>query len=107
LEFRVHAVTHPTSLLHPLELREELLTLRKVFQRPEITRRPELRPQRLHRRRSVRLGDRLYTRSEVANCTSLKRTRVGEGYFVTVLTSFYNQRDELVGTSQYAFFRYR
>lgn len=56
--------------------------------------------------RPLRPGDRVYTRAEVANCTPRKRTRLGEGHFVTLLTSFYNQRDELVGTSQYSFFFY-
>ena len=51
-------------------------------------------------------GDWLYTRSEVANCTPRKRTRLGEGHFLTLLTSFYNDRDVLVGTSQYSFFFY-
>ena len=54
----------------------------------------------------LRPGDWLYTRSEVANCTPRKRTRLGEGHFVTLLTSFYNDHDLLVGTSQYAFFYY-
>ena len=58
----------------------------------------------------LRPGDWLYTRSEVANCTSRKRTRLGEGHFLTLLTSFYRHppagEDELIGASQYAFFFY-
>ena len=54
----------------------------------------------------LRPGDWLYTRSEVANCTPRKRTRLGEGHFLTLLTSFHNDRDVLVGTSQYSFFFY-
>ena len=58
----------------------------------------------------LRPRDWLYTRSEVANCTSRKRTRLGEGHFLTLLTSFYRHPpegdDELIGASQYAFFFY-
>jgi acyl dehydratase len=46
----------------------------------------------------LRPGDRVYTRSEVVDCSPLKETRVGPGYFQTQLDTYYNQDDEIVGT---------
>jgi len=54
----------------------------------------------------LRPGDRVYTRSEVLNCSPLKKTRLGPGYFQTNLDTFYNQRDEIVGTNLFALLRY-
>ena len=44
----------------------------------------------------LRPGDRVNTRAELVNCSPLAKTRMGEGYFQTSLTSFYNQHDELI-----------
>ena len=55
----------------------------------------------------LRPGDRVYMTSEIADCSPLKRTRVGEGHFLTPLALFYNQDHELAGWSTYTFFRYR
>ena len=54
----------------------------------------------------VRPGDRVYSRSEVVNCSPLKKTRLGPGYFQTNLDTYYNQRHELVGTNVFALLRY-
>jgi len=54
----------------------------------------------------LRPGDRVYTTTEVVTCSPLKQTRFGKGYFQTILTSFYNQRDELVGTNLFTLLRY-
>jgi len=48
--------------------------------------------------RPLRPGDRVYSRQEVVNCSPLKETRVGPGYFQTLLDTYYNQNDEIVGT---------
>jgi acyl dehydratase len=48
--------------------------------------------------RVLRLGDRIYQRSELLDCSPLKETRVGPGYFQKTLTTYYDQNDEIVGT---------
>jgi hypothetical protein len=55
---------------------------------------------------ALRPGDRVYSRSEVLNCSPLKQTRLGPGYFQTNLDTYYNQRDEIVGTNVFALLRY-
>ena len=54
----------------------------------------------------LRPGDRVFTTSETVNCAPLKRTALGYGYFQTTLTTFYNQRDEIVGTNLFTLLRY-
>ncbi len=54
----------------------------------------------------LRPGDRVYTRSEVVNCSPRKQTRLGPGYFQTHLDSYYNQRHEIVGTNVFTLLRY-
>ncbi len=54
----------------------------------------------------LRPGDRIYTTGQVVTCTPLKETRFGKGYFQTILTSVYNQRDEIVGTNLFTLLRY-
>jgi acyl dehydratase len=54
----------------------------------------------------LRPGDRVYQTTEVVNCSPLKKTRLGPGYFQTNLDTFYNQRDEIVGTNLFALLRY-
>ena len=54
----------------------------------------------------LRPGDRVYTRNELLDCSPLKRTRLGLGYFQTNLTTYYNQRDEIVGTNLFTLLRY-
>jgi acyl dehydratase len=55
---------------------------------------------------ALRPGDRVYSRSEVLNCSPRKQTRLGPGYFQTNLDTYYNQRDEIVGTNVFALLRY-
>ena len=55
----------------------------------------------------IRPGDRIRYQTRLDNISPLKKTRIGAGYFITTTNHYYNQRDELVGTSQYVLFRYR
>jgi acyl dehydratase len=54
----------------------------------------------------VRPGDRISSSNELLNCSPLKRTHLGRGYFQTVFTTYYNQREEIVGTNLYTLLRY-
>src|SRR5262249_16666873 len=54
----------------------------------------------------LRPGDRVYSRSEVVNCSPPKQTRLGPGYFQTNLDTYYHQRHEIVGTNVFALLRY-
>lgn len=52
-------------------------------------------------------GDRIRYNTKLDNISPLKKTRLGVGHFITTTNYYYNQRDELVGTTQYVLFRYR
>jgi acyl dehydratase len=54
----------------------------------------------------LRPGDRVFSTLESVNCSPLKRTSLGWGYYQVTLTTFYNQRDEIVGTSLTTVLRY-
>lgn len=54
----------------------------------------------------LRPGDRVYSTTEVVNCSPLKQTRLGPGYFQTNLDTYYNQHDEIVGWNLFALLRY-
>lgn len=54
----------------------------------------------------LRPGDRVRSTTEVVNCSPLKRTQLGFGYFVTTLNTYYNQRQEIVGTNLFTLLRY-
>jgi hypothetical protein len=41
------------------------------------------------------------------NCSQKKKTKLGEGYFITTERLFYNQRDDLVRTQAFTVFHYR
>ena len=56
--------------------------------------------------RFLRPGDRVFQTSEVVNCSPLKKTKLGPGYFQTNLQTFYNQKDEIVGTNLFTLLRY-
>ena len=45
----------------------------------------------------IRPGDLLTMSSEMTNCSPLKRTKLGLGYFVTFRDTYSNQNDEVVG----------
>jgi acyl dehydratase len=51
--------------------------------------------------------DRIRYKTKLDNISPLKKTRLGVGHFITTTNYYYNQRDELVGTTQYVLFRYR
>jgi acyl dehydratase len=54
----------------------------------------------------VRPGDRIFSTNETLNCSPLKETKLGPGYFQTNLQTFYNQKDEIVGTNLFTLLRY-
>jgi acyl dehydratase len=54
----------------------------------------------------LRPGDRVYSTAELLDCSPLKKTRLGPGYFQTNLSTYYNQRDEIVGTNLFTLLRY-
>ncbi len=54
----------------------------------------------------LRPGDRVSSSTELVNCSGLKETRLGKGYFVTILNNYYNQHQELVGTNLFTLLRY-
>ena len=55
----------------------------------------------------LRPGDTLRSELRLADCSRRKKTRLGEGYFVTTERLFRNQRDELVRTQAFTVFHYR
>ena len=55
----------------------------------------------------VRPGDRIRYKTRLDSISPLKKTRLGAGHFITTTNCYYNQRDELVGTTQYVLLRYR
>ena len=48
----------------------------------------------------------MFTTSELLNCSPVKRTRLGPGYFMTNLTTYYNQDDDIVGLGLFTLLRY-
>jgi hypothetical protein len=54
----------------------------------------------------VRPGDLISSTNETINCSPLKETKLGPGYFQTNLQTFYNQKDEIVGTNVFTLLRY-
>jgi acyl dehydratase len=44
----------------------------------------------------LRPGDSAHSRIKLLNCSPKKRTKLGEGYFVTFLHALYNQKEELI-----------
>ena len=55
----------------------------------------------------LRPGDSTRTQQELLNCSPMKRTRLGEGLFVTWVNSAFNQREELVRAVTLTAFHYR
>lgn len=55
----------------------------------------------------LKRGDRVTDSTEMINCSALKRTRRGPGYFVTYLSVFSNQRGEVVGRNTMSLLMYR
>lgn len=56
--------------------------------------------------RPVEIGDRLSTTGRLVEISDFKRTRLGDGYFTRLETSYYNQRDELVSRAHTNLFSY-
>lgn len=54
----------------------------------------------------LRVGDTLRTEQRLLNCSQMKRTKLGEGYFLTYQNALINQRDELVKTLTMSLFYY-
>jgi acyl dehydratase len=52
-------------------------------------------------------GDRLHYNTKLDDISSLKRTRLGVGHFITYTYYYYNQHNELVATNRHVLFRYR
>ena len=52
-------------------------------------------------------GDRLHYNTKLDDISSLKRTRLGVGHFITCTYYYYNQHNELVATNRHVLFRYR
>jgi acyl dehydratase len=55
----------------------------------------------------LRPGDTAHSQLLMKNCSPKKKTRLGEGYFVTTERRFRNQRDELLRTQEFTVFHYR
>lgn len=55
----------------------------------------------------LRVGDTLRTRQRLLSFSPLRKTRLGQGHFVTGENSLFNQRDELVRTVAMSLFCYR
>jgi len=56
--------------------------------------------------RPVEIGDRLSSTGRLVEISPFKRTRLGEGYFTRLETSYYNQRDEVVCRAHTNLFSY-
>ena len=53
------------------------------------------------------VGDRVYFRATCEAISEEKTTALGTGFFVTELSTFYNQRDEVVGRQRFRVLQYR
>ena len=52
-------------------------------------------------------GDEIYYRSSIESISDRKTTALGVGFFVTQLCTYYDQRDEVVGTMRFRVLQYR
>ncbi len=57
--------------------------------------------------RYLQEGDRIYFSSRCESISDLKTTALGEGYFLEELSTYYNQRDEIVGTMSFRLLIYK
>jgi hypothetical protein len=57
--------------------------------------------------RYLEVGDRIYARSACESISDEKTTALGVGFFVTELSTFYDQQHEVVGTQRFRVFLYR
>jgi acyl dehydratase len=56
--------------------------------------------------RYLRPGDHLHTASEVESISSRKTTALGQGYFVTWVTTYMTEDDEVVGRQLFRIFKF-
>jgi hypothetical protein len=56
---------------------------------------------------SLEEGDEVYYTAVLESISEEKQTALGTGFFCTELSTFYNQRDEVVGRMRFRVFRYR
>jgi acyl dehydratase len=56
---------------------------------------------------ALRPGDTARSVLQMKACTPRKKTRLGEGYFITTERLFYNQRDDLIRTQEFTVFHYQ
>lgn len=56
--------------------------------------------------RPMKIDDRLRVESALESITPKKKTALGQGYFVTWINSYYNQRDEFVGREIFRVFKF-
>ena len=54
----------------------------------------------------IRPNDRISSTNELVNCSPLKQTHLGKGYFQTNLTTYYNQNWQVVGSNLFTLLRY-
>jgi hypothetical protein len=57
--------------------------------------------------RYLEVGDRVSYRATCESISEEKTTALGTGFFVTELSTFYNQRDEVVGRQRFRVLQYR
>jgi acyl dehydratase len=56
--------------------------------------------------RYLRPGDHLRTTSELESISNRKTTSLGQGYFVTWITTYFDQQDEVVGRQLFRIFKF-
>ena len=56
--------------------------------------------------RYLRLGDQLQTSTELESISDRKTTSLGQGYFVTWVTTYTNGRDEVVGRQRFRILKF-
>ena len=54
----------------------------------------------------MRPGDTGHTELRMKNCSQRKKTKLGEGYFITTERLLYNQRNEPVRSQEFTVFHY-
>ena len=54
----------------------------------------------------LEIGDHVHFHSFIESISDLKTTALGTGYFVTEVSTYKNQRDQVVGTMRFRVFKY-
>jgi len=57
--------------------------------------------------RYLRLGEVIHSTMQIESISDEKRTRVGLGHFVTWVTTFRNEKDEVVGRQTFRIFKFK